>query len=75
MEVREEEAATAAHEDVPEDIQMPREILTYDKDGTLRKYVATIKNPLLKSNNTEHPLELPSDWFFSYSMHLILDGL
>ena len=50
MEIREEEAATAAHEDVPEDIQMPREILTLDMDGKLRKYVATIENPLLRSN-------------------------
>jgi hypothetical protein len=34
LQIREEEATTGAHEDVPEDIQMPREISTYDMDGT-----------------------------------------
>ena len=55
METREEEATTGAHEDVPEDIRMPREILTYDMDGKLRKFVATIENPLPRSNeHCEH---------------------
>lgn len=50
MEIGDEEETTVMHEDVPEDIQMPREILTYDMDGTLRKYSATIGNPLPRSN-------------------------
>lgn len=54
MEIREEEATTAAHEDVPEDIQMPTEILTYDMKGNLCKYVATMPKSTV-STSLEHP--------------------
>jgi len=55
LQIREEEATTGAHEDVPEDIEMPREFFTYDMNGALRKYVPPIENPLPRSNeHCEH---------------------